>query len=112
MNAPKKQQIIKAKAHEFVLPLIRDGLIIGRDAPIGCVALRKALDLLTAFPFEHLEIEDDIIQDVLVRQALLRRIPKDRLLAFVLRNIKPAMGAEEIMQLEISVEMFIEESGE
>jgi hypothetical protein len=112
MSSHKNQQIIKAKAHEFVLPLIRDGLVVGRNAPIGCVALRKALDLLTAFPFEHIPIEDDIIQDILVRQALLRRIPRDRLLAFVLRHIKPAMGAEEIMQLEISVEMLIEESGE
>ncbi len=108
----KNQQIIKARAHEFLLPLIRDGLVIGRDAPIGSVAMRKALELLTAFPFEHIEIEDDVIQDLLVRQALLRRIPQQRLLTFVLRHIKPAMGPEEIMQLEISVELLFEETGE
>lgn len=112
MSSHRKQQIIKAKAHEFVLPLIRDGLVIGRDAPIGCVAMSKALELLTAFPFVHIEIEDDVIQDLLVRQALLRRISPERLQAFVLRHIKPAMGPEEIMQLEISVDLFFEESGE
>ena len=61
-----------------------------------------------ASPFEHLEFEDDVISDIIVRGAILRRIPKDKLIAFVLSQIKPLMTVDEILHLDLEVEVEIE----
>lgn len=102
------KHFIQTRIKEFVLPPFRDGLVLGKSAPIGSKAMRQALELLVATPFEHIEIDDDIIQDIIIRKNLLRRISKDKLLAFVIRNIKPLMSEEEILYLELDVEVNFE----
>ncbi|MBI3989574.1 MAG: hypothetical protein HY347_08150 [candidate division NC10 bacterium] len=107
VSSPK--HILKARVREFVIPPIRDGLILGKHSPIGCVAIRKALELLGSSPFVRFELEDEVISDIVVRQAILRRIPKESLIAFVLNRIKPLIGPEEILHLELEVEVLLEE---
>jgi hypothetical protein len=103
------KHFIQTRIKEFVLPPFRDGLILGKNAPIGSKAMCLALELLVATPFEHIEISDDeIIQDIIVRRNLLKRISKDKLLVFVLKNIKPLMGDEEILYLELDIEVNLE----
>lgn len=100
-----KRQTIKAQAREFVLPPIVDGLVFGRHSPIGQVAVGKALELLMTTPFEHVPIDDDVIGDVLVRKAILRKIDADTLRRVILDHIKPLMGPEEILHLDLVVEI-------
>ncbi|MFZ2724665.1 MAG: hypothetical protein WAX77_00250 [Methylococcaceae bacterium] len=102
------KHFIQTRIKEFVLPPFRDGLVLGKNAPIGSKAMRQALELLVATPFEHIEIDDEIIQDIIIRKNLLRRISKEKLLEFVLRNIKPLMSEEEILYLELDVEVNFE----
>ena len=99
---------VKVRVREFGVPPIHDALVIGKQSHIGCVAIRKAIELLVASPFEHLEFEDDVISDIIVRSAILRRIPKDKLIAFVLSQIKPLMTENEILHLDLDVEVGIE----
>lgn len=68
----------------------------------------KALTLLTSTPFEHVAVEDDVIGDMLVRTAILRKISAEELVAFVLREIRPLMGPEEILHLHLDLEVQIE----
>jgi hypothetical protein len=103
------KHFIQTRIKEFVLPPFRDGLILGKNAPIGSKAMCLALELLVATPFEHIEIEgDEVIQDIIVRRNLLKRISKEKLLAFVVKNIKPLMSEEEILYLELDVEVNLE----
>jgi hypothetical protein len=102
------KHFIQTRIKEFVLPAFRDGLILGKNAPIGSKAMRQALELLVATPFEHIEIEDDIIQDIIIRKNLLKRISTDKLLVFVLKTVKPLMSEEEILYLELDVEVNFE----
>lgn len=106
------KHVLRARAREFSIPPIHDGLILGKNSPIGCVAIRKALNLLCASPFAHLEIEDEVISDIVVRESILRRIPKEKLIAFVLHRIKPLMGAEEILHMDLEVEVLLEEESQ
>jgi hypothetical protein len=101
---------IKARVREFGVPPIHDVLVLGKQSHIGCTAIRKAIEFLVASPFDHLELEfeDDVISDIIVRSAIMRRIPKDKLIAFVLSQIKPLMGADEILHLDLEVEVGIE----
>ena len=108
MNHGKRRSIIRAQLTEFVLPPIDDGLVLGKSSPIGHVAVGKALSLLSTTSFDHIPIEDDIIGDILVRTAIMRKTSKDQLIAFVLNEIKPLMGEEEIIHLDLEVELTLE----
>lgn len=99
---------IKARVREFGVPPIHDVLVLGKQSPIGCAAIRKAIEYLVASPFDHLEFEDDVISDIIVRSAIIRRVPKDKLIAFVLTQIKPLMTADEILHLDLEVEVAME----
>ncbi|MFN3920203.1 MAG: hypothetical protein ACK4JF_07980 [Methylohalobius sp.] len=104
----KTTRQVYVKVKEFKIPPVRDGLVLGRKAQIGCYAIRKALHLLVAAPFVHLELEDEVISDLVVRESVLRRFPKEQLIAFVLAKLKPLMGEEEILELEIDTEVLLE----
>lgn len=107
VHTPK--HILRVRVQEFGIPPIHDGLVLGKDSPIGCVAIRKAIELLGNTNFAHIEVEDEVISDIVVRRTILRRIPKETLIAFVLDRIKPLMGPEEILHLDLDVELLLEE---
>ena len=106
-----QRQMIKMRAREFVLPPIVDGLVLGWLSPIGQVAMGKALALLMTTPFEHVPIEDEVIGDVLVRSAILRKVDAETLRHFILDHVKPLMGPEEILHLDLEVEIGLEAAG-
>jgi hypothetical protein len=99
---------VTARIREFKIPPIRDGLILGREAAIGCVAIRQALGLLSPYPFTHIELDDPVASDIVVRESILRRIPRERLIAFVIENIKEHMAPNEILHIDIDIEVQIE----
>lgn len=103
------KHLLRVRVKEFNIPPISDGVVLGRSAPIGCAAFRKALELLVVAPFEHIELDDEVIGDILVRRAFLRRVSKEFLVQFILQRIKPLMGSEEILQLDLNAEILIED---
>ena len=108
MSLTQRKAHINARISEYAIPPIKDMLVLGKDAAVGCIAMRRALELLIKSPFEHIELDnDDTISDILVRQALLRRVPKDELIAFVLTQVKPLLGSEEILQVDVTVDVFL-----
>lgn len=108
-QADRSQHSLKVRIKEFGIPPIHDGLVLGKSSPIGCAAIRKALELLVASPFEHIEVSDEIVGDILVRSTILRRIPRDKLVGFVLKRIKPLMGPDEILHLDLEAEVTLED---
>lgn len=98
---------ISSRVGEYAIPPLKDMLVLGKDSPIGCVAMRRAIELLVKAPFEHIELDDDVISDILVRQQLLKRVPKDALVDFVVDHIKPLMGSDEVMHAEITVNVLL-----
>ena len=104
-NEPKF--LITAKVKEFSIPPITDGLIIGKDAAIGVSALQKALRLLIPEEFDHIEIQDEIINSMLIRCSITRRLSEKRVVAFLLDQIKPLMVADEILHIQLDTEITI-----
>ncbi len=107
MTTSEKKIHITARVGEYAIPPLKDMLVMGKQAPIGCIAMRRAIELLIKTPFEHIEIEDDVISDILVRQHLLKRVSKDGLIDFVMTNVKPLMGPDEVLHAEIDVSVFL-----
>jgi len=66
------------------------------------------MDLLSKIAFDHIEIDnDDVISDILVRNPLLRRVSKEELISFVMTHIKPLLGPEEVLQVDVEVNVFL-----
>ena len=97
------------EAREFVMPPVRDCVVIGKRAPIGSAAMKKALSLLHRSPFEDLHPKDDVIDGILVRASILRKIPAEKLRELLIRRLTPLMDAEEILHLQIDPKMSLEE---
>lgn len=101
---------IAARVGEYAIPPLKDMLVLGKEAPIGCIAMRRAIELLIKAPYEHIEVEDDVISDILVRQQLLKRVSEGGLIDFVMKHVKPLMGADEVMHAEIDVKVFLSDA--
>jgi hypothetical protein len=106
-SSPTPKFFLQARIKEFAIPPITDGLVIGREASIGTVALQKALNLLIPDHFEHLIIDDEIIADVLIKSILFRRLTKDRLVKFIMEQIKPFMNTQDILQVQLDLEILL-----
>jgi hypothetical protein len=103
---------ISVRVSEFAIPPVTDGLVIGKDSPIGFSAIDKALNLLIAnHHLESIVVGDDVISHIIVRKAILRRVPQEKLVAFALERLKPLMSATEVLHLDIKAEVTVEESG-
>lgn len=100
---------VRARVKEFAYPPIHDALVIGREAPIGREAFNRALKVLMAAPFTQIEVGDEIVADILVRSAILLRIPEKKLASFVLPHIKPLMTGTEILHLDLDAEIEVED---
>lgn len=105
---PKSAVSVRFCVREFHMPPIVDGLVLGKHSPIGCVAMRRALSLLHASSFEHLEFQDSVISDVLVRSSILLKVPRDALLDLVVKHLKPLMTADEVLHFKLTIETTIE----
>jgi hypothetical protein len=108
-DAENREVKLRVRAREFCFPPVRDALVIGRQSPVGCVAMKRALSLISADSFEAIEIPDHpTISDLLVRHRLLLRIPQDRLVQFILLRVAPLMAETECLHLELEAEVEIE----
>ncbi len=105
-NEPKFLITARIK-EEFSIPPITDGLIIGKEAAIGVNALQKALRLLIPDEFDHIEIQDEIINSMLIRSSITKRLSQKRVVHFLLEQVKPFMVADDILQLQLDTEITI-----
>ncbi|ATG91024.1 hypothetical protein [Methylomonas koyamae] len=98
---------LSARVGEYAIPPLKDMLVLGNQSPIGCIAMRRAIELLIKTPFEHIELQDDVISDILVRHHILRRVSREGLIDFVMANLKPMMGPDEVLHAELDVSVFL-----
>lgn len=103
---------VRLQFQEFKIPPVRDALVMGQKSPIGNEAVRRSLTLLHVAPFELIELngenEDDIVGAILVRNSVLNKIPRDKLVRLVVERVKPFMTAEEILHLHLEAEVSLE----
>jgi hypothetical protein len=88
---------------KYAIPALKDRLVLGKQSPIGRIAMRRAIELLVKAPFEPIELKNEVISDRLVRQQPLRRISKEELIDFVMTHVKPLMKPDEVLHAELEV---------
>lgn len=104
-----KETFLRCRVKTFAIPPVHDGLVIGRKAPIGCEAFKRALSLLTTNQFEDIDLDDEIISDILIRSSFMRKIPRQKLVHFVLQRLRPLMSDEDVLHLDLECELIVEE---
>ncbi|GGI81764.1 hypothetical protein [Legionella impletisoli] len=109
MNVQSRYRIT-ARISEYKVPPVDDVLVLGKSAPIGFTAMKRAIGLLIAQPYDHIKIDDEIIGDLLIRKNILRRLKKEAIINFIIMHIKPLMGENEILHLSLESETQIEVS--
>lgn len=107
---PHSEKLIRVRVRALEIPPIKDGLVIGRDAAIGGEAMTRTLRLMTNEKFDRILIKDEIVQELIVRSAVLRKVGEERLVSFVLKRVKPIMAETELLMLDIEIELVIEDA--
>jgi hypothetical protein len=106
-DRPTKKNI-QLRVRDFKIPLVRDAVVVGTEAPIGPQAMHRALDLMNGRPFERIEVDDETIAAVLVRQEILNRISQEELRQVVVQSIKGIMDRHEVLIEEVDAELVLE----
>jgi hypothetical protein len=110
-SSDTNEQYLRVRIKALEIPPIKDGIVIGRAAPMGADAMLRTLKLMSTERFVHIAIpNDDIVSDVIVREAVLRKLKSDRLKTFILKRIKPLMAENELLMLDMDIEVVIEDS--
>lgn len=111
LSSVSSEQLIRVRVKALEIPPIKDGIVIGRDAAIGGEAMVRTLRLMTNEKFERFVLpKDDIVQDVILRSSVVRKLGKERVLKFIMERIKPVMTESELLMLNIDIELVIEDT--
>jgi hypothetical protein len=110
-SSETNEQYVRVRIKALEIPPVKDGIVIGRAAPMGAEAMLRTLKLMSTEHFVHIAITNDaIVADVIVREAVLRKLKEDRLRQFILKRIKPLMAENELLMLDMEIEVVIEDS--
>jgi hypothetical protein len=105
------EQFIRVRMKALEIPPVKDGVVIGKSAPIGVEAMMRALGLMSTERFVRLKIPgDSVVADAIVREAVLRKMKEKRMREFILRRVKPLMGPHELLMLNMEIEVVVEDS--
>ena len=105
------EQYIRVRIKALEIPPIKDGLVIGKSAPIGIEAMMRTLKLMSADRFVRISIPgDSIVSDAIVRESVVRKLTEKRLRAFILRRVKPLMAENELLMLDMEIEVVVEDT--
>jgi hypothetical protein len=104
---PAKKNI-QLRVRDFKIPLVRDAVVIGAEAPIGPQAMYRALDLMNGRPFERIDVEDETITAILVRKEILNRVSREELRQVISQSLNGVMDRHEVLIVEIDAELVLE----
>ena len=111
MAETKKKADVEIRISRFEVPPMQDVLVIGRQAPIGQVAFKKTVDLLAPNQYTLLPLEgDERIEAILVKNCILRMLPKKILMGFVINEIKEIMCDIDILKAVVEVTIMAKKS--
>jgi hypothetical protein len=110
-SSETSEQYVRVRIRALEIPPVKDGIVIGRSAPMGADAMLRTLKLMSTELFTHLAVpHDNVVSDIIVRESVLRKLKEDKLRAFVLKRIKPLMAENELLLLDMEIEVVVEES--
>ena len=103
MEAANSTVSIAMSFEVVAMPPFHDILIIGRKSPHGSYGMSTCMDLLAPDCYELIEIDDEVVESILVRKALLARLPVATLIDALKQHVFPQMSLGEMMKVDMKV---------
>ena len=105
------EQYVRVRLKALEIPPIKDGIVIGRTAPMGAQAMLRTLKLMSNERFIHIVIKQDgVVSDVIVRESVIRKLKEEKLRAFIQTRISPLMAENELLMLDMEIEVVVEDT--
>ncbi|HVW22266.1 MAG TPA: hypothetical protein VHC86_13720 [Opitutaceae bacterium] len=105
------EQFIRVRIRALEIPPVKDGIVIGKSAPIGVESMLRTLKLMSAERFARIPFPDDgVISDAIVRESVIRKLGQPRLVEFITRRVKPLMAENELLMLDMEIEVVVEDT--
>lgn len=101
-------QFLRVRFRTLEMPPIRDGVIIGKGAPVSSDAMMETLRLVSTERFYPVPVIDDTVGAIIVREGLLKRMQPSLIAEFVLSRVKPYMSYTEVLRLDVDVDTLVE----
>jgi len=80
------------------------------ETRVGAEAMQRTLSIMTHEDSNFLNLSDDVIENVIVSLCHHSQSGRDRLVRFVVANLRPIMTKTELLMLDIAVELVIEDT--
>ncbi len=109
ISSPRRTVSIDCRLSRFRLPPVESALIIGKRAHIGPKAIEKALQEMLPGGFERIDVTHPVIESILVNVSHLRRVPREKLIAFLIRHSEGAMESDDTLHVALEIELVIKE---
>ncbi len=101
-------QFLRIRFRTLEMPMVRDGIVMGKRAPISPDAMMETLKLVSTDRFSLVPVFDDVVGGIIVREGLLRRMHFESIAEFVVTRVKPYMSLTEVLRLDIEVDTLVE----
>jgi len=95
--------LIRLKAFQF--PIVKDGLVVGRQAPVNAEVLLRVLAVFSTQPFERIPIPLGTVADIIVRSAILKKISGQQMVDLLLKRLAPVMDEKDVFILDTEIEL-------
>jgi hypothetical protein len=109
-DRPKRHITVSLRMTQFEIPPVNSALIVGRRSPIGSNALEKAMEEILPGAFVRVEVQHPVIEAVIVRRSIARRISQDKLVDLFVRHAEDMM--EDTEALRVTCELVVSSSEE
>ncbi len=109
MEGNKKIELTM-RLSEFEMPPMQDVLIVGKMAPIGSEAARRMVEILSPDQYEVKKIDHPSIEAIVIRKALLRMMPEDKLVAIILEEGEKVANETMIVRVQLNITVLVSKS--
>jgi hypothetical protein len=109
MEGNKKIELTM-RLSEFEMPPMQDVLIVGKMAPIGSEAARRMVEILSPDQYEVKKLDHPSIEAIVIRKALLKMMPEDKLIAIILEEGEKVANETMIVRVQLNITVLVSKS--
>lgn len=106
MSKMNKAISIRMDFDVIKLPPVRDILVLGKRVPQGKYGVIQSFDFLAPDTFEMIDVPNSInesVDAVIVNKAILKRIPREKLMSVLAEHVFPFVSAGEAVRVDFTV---------
>jgi hypothetical protein len=108
-TTPQHRVNIQLRFTRYELPPLKDALIIGKRAPVGAQSINRAFEELSPGVFSLIPVEHPVVEAVVVRTSVLRKLPQHELLSRLLRQADQMMDERDTLHVALDFEVIVDE---